>query len=356
MQQRKANKKNPLWVIGAAGAFILTQGKFLLSLLKFGKFGGVFLSMLISVGAYAIIYPWSFAIGFVLLILVHELGHVVAAKQKGLPVSAPMFIPFLGAFINMKRHPRDAVTEAYVAIGGPVLGTVGALAVFGAAVYWDHPLLYRLALVGFLINLFNLIPIHPLDGGRIVTAVSRWLWLVGLVGGLVLIIYNFNILLVIIWAMFAYDLYKKYVKHRKNGGEKRSMAASFLIPAEPLIAQGYLIPGEEHKRDLDFITYSDLEGQQYVRVIWEGLDFQGTIPLMQQALIRRTHVTRLERLHKEDGLHLMIHCQVDYDPYENDRYYEVPNAARWKYGMAYFGLAAFLFYMMSLVHKVGNIQ
>ncbi|NOU95719.1 site-2 protease family protein [Paenibacillus sp. LMG 31456] len=354
MQQRK-NKKNPLWMIGAAGVFLLTQGKFLLALLKFGKFGGVFLSMLISIGAYAIIFPWSFAVGFVLLILVHELGHVIAAKQKGLPVSAPMFIPFLGAFINMKRHPRDAVTEAYIAIGGPVLGSIGALAVFGAAIYFESPLLYSLALAGFLINLFNLIPIHPLDGGRIVTAVSRWLWLVGLIGGLVLIIYNFSIILCIIWAMFAYDLYKKYVKHRKTGGEKRAMAASFLIPAEPLIAEGYLIPGEEHKRELDFVTYSDLEGQQYVYVIWEGLNFTGTIPLMQQALIRKTHVTRLERIQKEDGLHLMIHCQVDYDPFDNDKYYEVPIASRWKFGIAYFALAGFLFAMMSLVHKVGNI-
>ncbi|MCR8636727.1 site-2 protease family protein [Paenibacillus radicis (ex Xue et al. 2023)] len=355
LQQKKANKKNPLWFIGAAGVFILTQGKFLLTLLKFGKFGGVFLSMLVSIGAYAIIFPWSFSIGFVLLILVHELGHVAAAKQKGLPVSAPMFIPFLGAFINMKRHPRDAVTEAYIAIGGPVLGTVGALAVFGAAYYFNSPLLYSLALAGFMINLFNLIPIHPLDGGRIVTAVSRWLWLVGLIGGLVLIIYNFSIILFIIWVMFAYNLYTKYVKYRKNGGEKRAMAASFLIPAEPLIAQGYLIPGEEHKRDLDFVTYSDLEGQQYVYVIWEGLDFTGTIPLMQQALIRKVHVTRLERIQKEDGLHLMLHCQVDYDPFDNDKYFEVPNASRWKYGIAYFALAGFLFAMMSLVHKVGNI-
>ncbi|ULL19653.1 site-2 protease family protein [Paenibacillus sp. H1-7] len=345
-------------MIGAAAAFILAQGKWVLSLLKMGKFGGVLLSMLLSIGAYALLFPWGFSVGFVLLILIHELGHVIAAKQRGLPVSAPVFIPFVGAMINMKRHPRDAVTEAYVAIGGPVLGTVGALIVFGLGIYFDYTsvgkLFYSLALSGFLINLFNLLPIHPLDGGRIATAVSRWLWLVGLVGGLVLIIYHFNPILLIIWVMFAYDLYKKFVKQRKHG-EQRLINASFLIPAEPLIEQGYLIPGEEHKRDLPFVTYSDLDGQQYVRVVWDSLSFQGTIPLMQQGIIRRTHVTRLERIQKEDGLHLMIHCQVDYEPFENDKYYEVPNAARWKFGIAYFALAGFLFYMMSLVHKVGNI-
>jgi Zn-dependent protease len=355
LQQRESKKKNPLWVFGAALAFILAKGKWLIGILKFSKFGGMFLSMVISIGAYAIIFPWSFSIGLVLLILVHELGHVIAAKQKGLPVTAPMFIPFLGALINMKRHPRDAVTEAYVAIGGPVLGTVGALAAFGIGRYLDSPLFYSLALVGFFINLFNLLPIHPLDGGRIATAVSRWLWLVGVVGGLVLIIYNFSYILLIIWGMFVYDLYIKYVKNRKKGGDARAMSASFLIKAEPLIEQGYIIPGEEHKRDLAFVTYSDLEGQQFVRVVWEGLNFQGTIPLMQQALIRRTHVTKLERLQKEDGLHLMLHCQVDYEPFLNDKYYDVPTAARWTYGIAYLALAVFLFGMISMVHKVGNI-
>ncbi|ALS23492.1 MULTISPECIES: site-2 protease family protein [Paenibacillus] len=352
---RNKNKGNWLWYIGAAAAFLLTKGKGLLSLLKFGKAGGALVSMFISVGAYALIYPWGFAIGVVLLLLVHELGHVWAAKRKGLPVTAPVFIPFLGALINMKRHPRDAETEAYVAIGGPALGTLGAVAVFGAAYALDHPLLYTVAYVGFFLNLINLLPIHPLDGGRIATAVTRWLWLVGLIGGLVIIIYLRSILFFIIWAMFAYDLYKKYVKNR-NRGEERMVTASFSVPAEPLIAQGYIIPGTEHKRELPFITYSSLEdGQQYVKVLWDSLDFQGTVPMMSQGIIQRAYVTRLEHLQKEDGLHLMIHCRIDYTHYENDKYYEVPAASRWKFGIAYVLLAAFLIAMMSLVHRVSGL-
>ncbi|WP_284641366.1 site-2 protease family protein [Paenibacillus silviterrae] len=355
-ENKKQNKRqNPLWFLGAALTFILAQGKWLISLLKFSKFGGALISMAITIWAYAIIYPWSFAIGFVILILIHELGHVFAAKRKGLPVSAPMFIPFLGALINMKRHPRDAVTEAYVAMGGPVLGTAGAVIVFGLAYYFQSPLLYSLAYVGFFLNLINLLPIHPLDGGRIATAVSRWLWLVGLIGGLYLIIFYLrNPVFFIIWALFAYDLYKKYVKRKKHIAE-RFVTASFLVPAGPLVAQGYFIPGPEHKRELPFVTYSDLEGTQYVRVIWDGLDFQGTIPLMNQGIIHRTHVTRLEHLHKEDGFHLMIHCQVDYEPHENDRYYDVPAASRWRFGLGYLGLACFLILMMMLVHDLGGI-
>lgn len=132
------------WYLGSAAALLLLKGKSLLALLKFSKFGGALISMAITIGTYAIIYPWGFAVGFVLLLFVHELGHVLAAKRKGLPVSAPLFIPFLGALITMKRQPLDAQTEAYVAMGGPLLGTVGAMAVYAGAYATDSPLLYAL--------------------------------------------------------------------------------------------------------------------------------------------------------------------------------------------------------------------
>lgn len=352
--KKKGKGQNRLWFIGAAAAFLLTKGKSILALLKFGKFGGAFISMLVSIWAYALIYPWQFAFGFVALLFVHELGHVLAAKRKGMPVSAPLFIPFLGALITMKRHPRDAVTEAYVAFGGPLLGTAGALAVFAAAYVTNSQLLYSIAYVGFFLNLINLLPIHPLDGGRIATAVTRWLWLVGLIGGLVVIIYLRSILFFIIWAMFAYDLYKKYVKHRKQG-EERYVEASFLVHAEPLIEQGHLIPGPMHRRELNYVTYSDLGGQQFVRVLWEGLNFEGSIPLMHQGIVRRVHVTRLDHMQKDNGLNLMIHCQVDYNLFENDKYYDVPTASRWKFGVGYGALAVLLIGMMALTHELTGL-
>lgn len=83
------------------------------------------------------------------MIFIHEIGHVLAAKQKGLPVTAPLFIPFLGALITMKRNPRDAVTEAYIAYGGPLLGTIGATAAFALGVYTDSNLLISIAYTGF---------------------------------------------------------------------------------------------------------------------------------------------------------------------------------------------------------------
>src|SRR5690606_6293670 len=118
-----------------------------------------------SVGAYALIAPLQLAVGMVVMVLIHELGHVVAAKQKGLSTSAPVFIPFIGAMVNLERHPRNAATEAYIALGGPLLGSIGAFASYWIGNRWDSLLLLALAYIGFIINLVNLLPIHPLDGG-----------------------------------------------------------------------------------------------------------------------------------------------------------------------------------------------
>jgi Zn-dependent protease len=116
----------------------------------------------------------------VLLILFHELGHYGAAKQRNLNVGAPAFIPFVGAWIQLKEQPMDVETEAYVGIAGPVTGTVAAMACYYAAEYTHSPLLLALAYAGVMINLFNLIPISPLDGGRITAIISPKAWWLGM--------------------------------------------------------------------------------------------------------------------------------------------------------------------------------
>src|SRR5262249_15593407 len=116
-------------------------------------------TMLLSIGLYATEWGWQFAAGFVLLIFVHELGHALVLRREGIPAGAPVFIPFVGAFITMQGRPRDAYVEAKVAMGGPVLGSVGAWAVLVAALALRQPLLAALAQAGILINLFNLIPV-----------------------------------------------------------------------------------------------------------------------------------------------------------------------------------------------------
>jgi Zn-dependent protease len=128
----------------------------------------------------------TIAVGFVVLMLIHELGHVIAMKWNGLSASPPIFIPFLGAVINMRQSPPNALVESVVGIGGPLLGTIGGLACYGVAVYTQAPQLHHdllvVAQLAFMLNLFNLLPVPPLDGGRITAAISPWLWIPGLAG------------------------------------------------------------------------------------------------------------------------------------------------------------------------------
>ena len=165
----------------AAIGLLLAKLKGLALLLLKVKFLGTALTMLVSIGAYALLFPVWFAVGIVVLIWVHEMGHVLQLRREGIPASAPMFIPFLGAFVAMKQMPKDALAEARVGLAGPVLGTLGGLATLGLYAATREPLFLGLAYFNFVINLFNLAPLLPLDGGRAVGAMSLVFQLLGLV-------------------------------------------------------------------------------------------------------------------------------------------------------------------------------
>jgi Zn-dependent protease len=135
--------------------------------LKFGFAVFKFLSIFISVGAYALIWGWKFAIGFVLLILVHELGHFFEARRQGLDATLPTFVPFLGAYVLIKNAPLNPWRNALVALAGPALGGVGAAACWVLGESMNSDLLRALAYAGFLINLINLVPVGILDGGAV---------------------------------------------------------------------------------------------------------------------------------------------------------------------------------------------
>ena len=134
-------------------------------LLKFGAFAIKFFGIFISVGGYALIWGWRFAAGFVLLILVHEVGHYLEASRQGLHPSLPVFIPFLGAYVAMKNAPFDPWRNLLVSAAGPFLGGIGALGVWLVGEATDSRLLVALGYTGFMLNLFNLLPFRPLDGG-----------------------------------------------------------------------------------------------------------------------------------------------------------------------------------------------
>lgn len=163
---------------------VLAKAKLLIVPLKYMKFGQIFTtfgSMMFSVVIDAMMWGWWFAVGFVMLLFVHEMGHVAALRAKGIKASAPIFIPFMGAVIGMKEMPKDAKSEAEVGIAGPLLGTLGAFACLQIGRMTGMQLFVRLAYVGFMLNLFNLLPVLPLDGGRVMAAISPKVWLAGLV-------------------------------------------------------------------------------------------------------------------------------------------------------------------------------
>src|SRR4051812_14254885 len=181
-----AQRRSPWRRIGSAltalGLLVVkvgAKGKALLLLLPKLKLFTTSASMLVSIGAYALIWGWRFGVGFVLLLLVHEMGHVFQLRREGIKASAPMFIPFMGALVAMKELPKDAAAEARVGLAGPVLGALGCLVPLALFALTGEELFKALAFVGFFLNLFNLLPVLPLDGGRAMAALSPWMWFAG---------------------------------------------------------------------------------------------------------------------------------------------------------------------------------
>lgn len=169
-----------LAAIVAAFAKFFAAIKGVLLLLPKAKVLTTAATALVSVGAYSLFFGWWFAAGFVALLFIHEMGHVIQLRREGLKASAPMFVPFLGAVVFAKSLGENALAEARVGLAGPILGTLGAAGCLAIGIATDSDLLRALAYVGFLLNLINLVPLVPFDGGRAMAAMAPSLWFVGL--------------------------------------------------------------------------------------------------------------------------------------------------------------------------------
>ena len=222
--QPSAPDERPWWrrslsLLFVAGLLVLKWGKAALLLLPKAKLLTTSGTMLVSIAAYSLIWGWKFAAGFVLLLLVHEMGHVIQLRREGIEASAPMFIPFLGAAVMAKSLGDDATAEARVGLAGPILGTLGALALLPLAWSTGDEFWYALIFTGLFLNLFNLLPVVPLDGGRAMAALSPWMWFVGLaVMAVVAFVYP-NPIILIILLLAGYETYKRW-KARKAGGDE----------------------------------------------------------------------------------------------------------------------------------------
>jgi Zn-dependent protease len=184
-------------------------------------------SMLLSVAVYAAAFGWKFAIGFVLL---HELGHVLASRIMGIRTSALLFIPFIGAVVRLATPPQNLKSEANIALGGPALGTLSALVCLAVYFWTDGVLMLALSYTACLINLFNLIPCAPFDGGRIGAAISPYFWRFGsLVLGLVLLFTkNIIILFVFICSLAKWGQSKDEQYYRLNLGQRLMVAWQYF--------------------------------------------------------------------------------------------------------------------------------
>lgn len=199
----------------------------LFSLFKIGKLGGTILTMLVALAVYTSIFGWQYAAGFIALLLIHEMGHFIAAKQRSLAVSTPTFIPFVGAWIQLKDQPMDVETEAYVASAGPLFGTVAATLVYLWGRESGSGLLLAIAYAGFFLNFFNLIPLSPLDGGRMTAILSPRIWFIGVPIMLALMLYRPSPLLVLI-CIAAIPALKKAWHFDKNSEENSAYYSATL--------------------------------------------------------------------------------------------------------------------------------
>lgn len=343
------NGKKGFWKkfswISVLAVGILSKFKSILPLLKLGKFGGTIISMGLSIFAYAILYPWWFALGLVAMIFIHEMGHIWAAKRKNIPVTAPAFIPFLGALITMKKMPQDAVTEAYIAYGGPLLGTIGAVVSYGLGILTGMEVFIAIALVGFFINLFNLIPISPLDGGRIVVAVSRWIWVLGVALALVLIVLTKSFLLLLIFGLFLFEMWAKMGRSKKGLQE---VTHREIVPVSLFADSNAFIPGEHHQRSLPFVQYCLLETkEEWIDIAYPGVGRIAHISGDQyRGVIHQVELVQTKK--QDDQLEMFFVVRFTPDNTEQDQYYQVKPLTRLKYGLAYFGLALFLVVMTGI--------
>ena len=196
----------------------LKWGKALLLLIPKAKLLTTSASMLVSVAAYALIWGWRFAAGFVVLLFVHEMGHYIQLRREGVTPSGMVFIPFLGAAVGTRSLGGSALAEARVGLAGPILGSLATAALVPIAIATDDDFWRALAFTGFFLNLFNLLPVVPLDGGRAMAAMAPWMWFVGFAALLGLLFVWPNPILLIIVLFGGFETYRRW-KQRKRGEE-----------------------------------------------------------------------------------------------------------------------------------------
>ena len=173
-------------------------------------------SFVVTIVAYARQWPLAVVVGFVVITLIHEVGHAIAIRAKGLRAGYMVFIPFIGGAVTLKDQPRTAYDDALIGLAGPAAGTAASLICLQIYKWKADPLWLLIAFLGFVLNLFNLLPIGMLDGGRISAAVTKWMWVIG--GGAVVykLIDQPNPLIVLIAILAAFQVYASIIREKTD--------------------------------------------------------------------------------------------------------------------------------------------
>src|SRR4051794_10921884 len=239
--QPGSGRRGPRERIGAAFAallVVLSKAKAILFVLPKLKLLTSFGSMVVSIAAYTLVFGFPFAIGFVGLLFLHEMGHVIALRREGIKASAPMFIPFLGAVISAKSLGDDAAAEARVGLAGPILGSAAALIPLAIWLQTGDDFWRALAYVGFLLNLFNLLPVLPLDGGRAMAALSPLVWGIGFAGLIALAVFYPSPIVFLILIFGGLETWRRWKARSTPEGQ-----AYYAVPARTRILVGVVYLG-----------------------------------------------------------------------------------------------------------------
>lgn len=309
--------------------------------LRMDRFGHTFLSMVISVIVYKFVFSWVLAIGLVLMMFIHEMGHVWAARERNVAITAPAFIPLIGAVMTFRKLPENAQTEAFIAYGGPLLGSIGATVIYMIGLLTNVQEFILIAMVGFVLNLFNLIPLAPLDGGRIVTAISRWFWALGFLLALYFMYWTQTYLLTVVLMFFMWEF--RYMT-KKDNQKRWEWRARIKVPKDRLAKN---LSVEQLKScELNWRQYSTLQEKAVVTEIEHPSI--GVIKKMYEGqFFGRIQEIRWRKV-KEKKKHYIFSFQVffDRDAFRNKTYYQVPRQTRLAFGGAYMGLVLFLVSMI----------
>ncbi|EOW9526712.1 site-2 protease family protein [Bacillus cytotoxicus] len=347
---QKKNTKGLWGVLAAVGIFLFSKLKWVLAILKFAKFSTVF-SMLLSLGAYAAIYGWKFGVALIYLLFVHEMGHLWAAKRKGIPTSPAIFIPFMGALIGMKEMPKNAKDEAYLAYMGPLFGLLSFLPAIPLYMLTNEPFWALVILLGSMLNFFNLIPVSPLDGGRIISVVSTKIWIGGLVLLLGYSIFFTSIIGFFIFIIGCMELYRvmKRDKPIKELGYKVEILKTYLSKFQ----EEFLETGVVHRalyvahhemgqlrqkakeKKLETGESQKIEVLEYILPKFESLDY---VPYEEE---KEEHTNRMK-----EAIALLERKgeQWEKEKQQQEEYYNVDAKTRWIVFGCYIGLLVTLGY------------